>query len=168
LQPHSIPDSIVNDSVYSIYRCDRKLGHRQTGGGVLALVSKQLKVIEVNINLDFHYSKHFCEIISFDVYSHHERFRIFVVYRPPSTSYLETEALCNHLSSFLLPCNNLIVGDLNCPRIKWDYSITPSDRPQKSFQEFCISKSLRQLVEFPTRTHASTKTENILDILLTD
>jgi hypothetical protein len=123
-----------------------------------------LKVVRVNIELDIRYDLHNCEVISFDIYAK-ERFRIFLIYRPPDTSAEKTLSLCNHISPFFLPRNNIIIGDLNCPVINWQNSTCGSNRAQRHFFEFCLSKSLNQYVNFPTRVGTS---QNILDIVLCD
>ena len=57
---------------------------------------------------------------------------------------------------------NIIVGDLNCPKIDWSAASCSSDYINKSLLKFTVEAGFYQFVDFATRG------SNILDIILAD
>jgi len=88
------------------------------------------------------------------------------VYRPPYSDCAAEQYL--HL---LVECFkqytegtqiNVIVGDLNCPKIDWNTVSSPCDRISKPLLEFIVEAGFIQFVDFATRGG------NILDVILAD
>lgn len=166
----SFPDSCFNDVDYNFLRFDRiPNGIKSHGGGVLVLYKHAIGIAAVDIKAQEHYHSHGCEILAFDIVHKIKsmKCRVFLVYRPPSTSFIETSNLCKHIKSYLLPLNNIVLGDLNCPKTNWAQCLPPKDRSELPL--FNLSKlfNMKQMVDFPTRI-SSRGTSNILDVILTD
>lgn len=168
LTDDKIPDSFLYSEFYHFIRFDRRKSVGSTGGGVLVYISKTLNFQEIDISTDLHYSKHGCEVLSFDLIpSKSDCIRFFLVYRPPNTTAHKTQFLCEHLKNFLSHGANIILGDLNCPSIDWVNLRAGSNSAHTAFFDFCTNENMSQMVNFPTRT-ALTGTENVLDLLLTN
>lgn len=116
--------------------------------------------------MDIFYSKHFCEIVCFDLVTSAYKLRFFLIYRPPDTNFQMTKHLTDHIKSYMLPhCRNLILGDLNCPKVNWLNRKLSKDKIQDHFFQFCLLNEYSQMVDCPT--HISSRgTANILDIIL--
>ena len=101
---------------YTVLRSDRTVSR---GGGVCALIHKNLCIVPVNIDDEFSD----LEVFSFDVILGETRVRFFVLYRPPK---LDRDAV-NYMCKLVRCLNkyeskkytNIIVGDLNLPKIDW-------------------------------------------------
>jgi hypothetical protein len=157
--------SVFNDDDFHAIRCDRIPINKSHGGGVLILIRKSLKYVEVNVKLDEFYTSHFCELSCIDIFANDCRYRTILAYRPPSTNLDQTRSLMSHLNSLLLPSNNIIIGDFNVPKVNWNLNTSPRDSVQRCVHDFSITNSFKQLVTFPTHTGNS---QNTLDIILTD
>ena len=162
-----ITESFLHESVgngfldpkaaYSILRKDRQDGK---GGGVCAIVKGDICVTPVFLHDCF--SK--LEIICFTVDNFLPLMRYFVVYRPPyydqnATLYLYDLIECiNHYSTGSYV--NIIVGDLNLPKIDWKNLTCAENKIHKPFLEFCTSAGYTQCVDFATNGI------NVLDVIL--
>jgi len=157
-------DSIANglidpESLYNIVRKDRKADVK--GGGVCALVNKCWTVIPVDIDDEFAD----LEIVGFDLVAAKTRIRYFVLYRPPKVDSLAAvymghiiNCLVRHESSH----TNVILGDLNLPKINWPTLSCPNDNLHRPFLTFLVESSYSQLVDSPTHAY------HILDVVLTN
>ena len=83
------------------------------------------------------------------------RLRFFVVYRPPHNDYVAEQYL-----SLLADCltvytsgtqTNIIVGDLNCPKIYWPAASCSGERISKTLLRFIVEAGFSQFVDFATR-----------------
>ena len=140
------------ESVYHVVRKDRtdtRTGVR--GGGVCAFVNRNLSITEVNIS-DVYSA---LELICFDLLYANNRLRFFVVYRPPHNDDVADQYL-----SLLVDCltvytsgtqTNIIVGDLNCPKIDWPAASCSGDRISKTLLKFIVEAGFSQFVDFATR-----------------
>jgi len=92
-----------------------------------------------------------------------KRVRVFVIYRPLSyecMSVTHMNLIIDCLSAYKSTNHsNVIVGDLNLPKINWATMSCPNDNIHEPFLSFTIESSYSQLINFPT--HDS----NILDWL---
>jgi len=156
-------DSIANglldpESLYHIIRKDRKADVK--GGGVCVLVKKCWSVIPVDLDDEFAD----LEIVGFDLVAAKTRVRYFVLYRPPKVDSLSPVYLgriINCLVRYESSHTNVIMGDLNLPKINWSALSCPNDNLHKPFLTFLVESSYSQLVGFPTHAH------HILDVVLT-
>ena len=102
-------------------RKDRAFSHSAVrGGGVFVFVNRNLSVVETDISSIYNE----LELICFDLLRVQTKLRFFTVYRPPYSDCAAEQYL--HL---LIECFkqytegtqiNVIVGDLNCPKIDWN------------------------------------------------
>ena len=145
-------------SLFTILRKDRI---ESKGGGVCVLVRKPVRAISVEVGMEFDD----LEMICFDLIVTGNRVRFFAIYRPPG---YDSHA-CSYMQK-LLKCmtrfestkhSNVILGDLNLPKINWQNLSGPSDIIHHEFLSFLTESSYVQLVTFPTRDC------NILDVILT-
>ena len=156
-------DNVANglldpESLFNIVRKDRKADVK--GGGVCALVKKCWSVIPIDFDDEFAD----LEIVGFDLIAAKTRIRYFVVYRPPkvdSLSAIHLGRIINCLARYESSHTNVIVGDLNLPKINWSDLSCPSDNLHRPFLTFLVESSYSQLVGFPT--HAT----DTLDVVLT-
>ena len=73
------------------------------------------------------------------------------------------ERLCSIMSHYTNHSGpTFILGDLNCPDIKWNFSRQPTSRYQLPIYEFCQRNAFSQFVPEATRG------ANLLDVLCTD
>ena len=158
--------------LFNIYRCDRD---DRRGGGVCALIPKSFKshlhvLSDDDKNL---LDNSDCEILAIDVQLLLLKYRLIVIYRPPSSSFssnadliaktLVLKKLINNLTHPVI--NTIIVGDLNLPKINWiDNEYSCDDVHDVLFHCFS-SLGYVQFVNGATR-FSRLQTENILDIIL--
>ena len=165
-------DTMINlDDQFQIFRCDR-ISRR--GGGVCALVSNELKCVRLNLSdrnrslLD----QSQCELIHFDIYFSDTKYRIVLVYRPPSST-LENSKLPNATKSIIDLMYNIahptsttvILGDFNLPFIDWHSYSARNDGVSSCFLDCFLNLGLHQFVLEPTR-YTQVGAGNILDIVL--
>jgi hypothetical protein len=163
----SFNDAFLNNSNFYVIRGDRLGMHpKKSGGGVIVLYRKTLNISQVDIKLESYYKDHYCDVVCFDIFATKiAKYRVFLIYRPPDTNFVNTSGICQHLGHFLLPDNNIILGDFNCPDINWSSLIKPKVRAQLPVFNFAILHDFVQLVNFPTRV-SQTGTNNTLDLIL--
>ena len=120
-----IPDSFIDpEGLFEIIRCDR-VGY--IGGGVCIAVRKSPSLVVVPVDSKVKN----VELVAIDVLTHNYRLRLINAYRPPysnESARLEADILYRELFKLCnvkWPC--FIVGDLNCPHIKWALNYAPSD-----------------------------------------
>ena len=156
-------------SVFSVFRCDRKNG--RLGGGSCALVPIGLKAVQVSYSLSEEKlldSCCNCDVLTLDLNYNCNKVRFILIYRPPSTSGMESIALSNLVSSlYETGCTNVILGDLNLPEINWETLETKLDGVHDVMLDCFSSLGLNQFVNFPTRYSTSGR-GNILDIILSN
>jgi len=131
-------------------------------GDIHVFLNRSLSVVDTDISSV--YNK--LELICFDLLCVQTKLRFFTVYRPPYSDCAAEQYL--HL---LVECFkqytegtqiNVIVGDLNCPKIDWNTVSSPCDRISKPLLEFIVEAGFIQFVDFATRGG------NILDVILAD
>lgn len=97
---------------FAVLRCDRR--HR-AGRGVCMIVRNTLNHTVLSQSVPKAY-----EILAADIASTEFRFRVVLVYRPPSTTPSLSEQLAkaiSELSTVSFPV--LVVGDFNMPEVNW-------------------------------------------------
>lgn len=145
---------------YQIFRSDRQYdGVASRGGGVLVLVPHD---ISATLEGTSYCGKSF-EAIAVKIKAR-KYITLLTLYRPP-TNYSERFFLADFSSFFYSSGFDardlLIVGDFNFPFIDWEASsLLKNNRTQEQFLHFCLTNSLVQVVNFPTRE------SNYLDIAL--
>jgi len=154
----SITDNVINPSAdYSIYRHDRAM---RVGGGVMAMVSKQMHSYQISIPKQFQ----LVEIECFEVVVDHSTYRFIVLYRPPEFNAVGRDYMRRLHECLTYLCNTsnsvIIVGDLNLPDVDWSANTAPDDDIQLLFLNFCNDYGFGQYVSVPTRG------SNVLDLLL--
>lgn len=110
---HSILDSEIFPSHYTVFRKDRKINGRH-GGGVLIAVRDY---ITVSLR-----STHPCdsEMLFIDVLlSYNRRITIGVFYRPPGSDIKPLEDLQTFIQGLDSTADLILVGDFNLPEIEW-------------------------------------------------
>jgi len=105
------------------------------------------------------------EVICFDLIFAANRTRFFVIYRPPNSdseavTYMTTLVKCL-LKYESNKYANVLVGDLNLPKVDWSSNTGPNHEVYQQFLRFTLESSYTQLTHFPTRDN------NILDVILT-
>jgi len=155
-----IPNGLLDPKLsYNIIRKDRTM---RKGGGVCAFVSKRWDVVPVA--LDSRFAD--IEVVCFDclIRGTGKRVRFFIIYRPPSYDCMAVthmSLIIDCLSTYESTNHcNIIVGDLNLPKINWATMSCPNDNIHKPFLSFAIESSYSQLISFPTHDN------NILDLIL--
>ena len=102
------------------------------------LINRKLSVIEINISDS--YSA--LELVCFDLLYANNRLHFFIVYRPPHNDDVAEQYL-----SLLIDCltlftsgtqTNIIVGDLNCPKIEWPLASCSGDHISKTLHKFIV------------------------------
>jgi len=167
----SLPDSVVlSDSNFSLFRKDRSNGRE--GGGVCILTNNAtVKAVPVHVPTKFES----LELVVIDIVDTAACFRLFVVYRPPSSSDYDPESLsyvsllCECIDS-LIPLNStfVICGDFNFPKITWsnDHNIlTNVNSCSGTFLNLYYKYVLTQFITQPTRYSGTTRNGSILDLV---
>ena len=107
------------------------------------------------------------EIVCFDIIRVRSVTRFFVVYRPPhydATAECYTKKLIECIKQYSAANRvNIIVGDLNFPKINWSSSSSPDDKINRLFLNLTIELGFTQFVNFGTNV-----CNNILDVILSD
>ena len=154
------------ESQYYVIRNDRasvQNGTRGRGGGVCALISRTLTIAEVSLSNKYKS----LELLCFDLLYGRTKLRYSIVYRLPNYDRI-AEQYIELLVDCLISCKsrthtNIIIGDLNCPKINWQLSLCCSQDPiHKTLFDFVINSGFCQFVDFPTRG------SNVLDLVLAD
>ena len=142
---------------YSVHRCDIN----DRGGGVVLLAHPSLRVVVPNIVIPA------CgmEVLVADVLlTSFIPIRFITVYRPPSSTAVNSLALCKFLQSNVVSRNKLLVilGDFNLLDINWTSwsSNAQNDVTNCAFLDAFAALHLCQLISFPTRHNAT------LDLIL--
>ena len=108
----SMPDSFIHIPNFRIIRND--VSAKVPKHGVCTYIHANLKFDCVDIS--------FKNVISFCL----PELKVFVaaVYRPPSYTPHDNDALLTHLTNFCTSREVIILGDFNLPSLSWDTSIT--------------------------------------------
>ena len=155
------PDGLLDpDGRYNIHRHDRT---ESRGGGVCILTNKKHRCLSNTVNQSNNTGYEHCSV---DIVLNNHKVRFILLYRPPGNchqSYLSVQRLCLELDK-LINTNSpvIILGDLNCPSIDWDYSSPPHSETERTIQYFFQSNGYSQYVTQPTRGN------NILDVVCTN
>ena len=151
---NSIPSSFVTLPGFELYRGDVGGEVRKHGAALYVDVSFRQVQVEVQLpNLVIVF------LLDLDIY-------VLSVYRPPSYSVAENEALREFLTEFSLGKEVVIMGDFNLPSLKWDDrmgmggQVSGTDR---SFFDCFVACGFSQWVESSTFFPSG----NILDLVLT-
>jgi len=148
---------------FNIYRCDRVTVETSYGGGVCVFVSRALKSVQIDLNIDI--VDDGFEIVIFDIICTDRKLRLVSIYRQPCNgivAYNRVHLLVSCLESNICKCGpTIIVGDLNFPKIDWlsisvDYTSTSASR---LFAEFILKHGFVESVQRPTRE------DNLLDVV---
>ena len=152
----NIDDNILNIKGFELIkdlRSDRTDTTNGIGGGLLVYARKGLVILSIDKINDFNQYVHFkvktsiCDL------------NIFLIYRPPSSSVLNYNMLCEVVRA--APKDSLIIGDINLPNIDWR-NLT-SDNFSRDFMNSCIDNNFVQYIDFPTH-----RKNNILDLVLSN
>jgi len=121
---------------FTVLRKDRTMSK---GGGVCALINKCFRIIPVDIHADYDDLEMYC----FDLIVSSTRLRFFVLYRAPSydgetLSYVCKLVKClSRFHSSKYP--NILLGDINFPKLNLINYCGPSDNIHQKFFVFCDS-----------------------------
>ena len=149
-----IPSSYVDLPGYRFYRGDTGGTVRKHGVGLY--VAESLQVVPVDVDLP--------NVLS--VFVKAWEVHILVIYRPPSYTQSENQAVLSFLADYTIDNNVILLGDFNLPSIKWgsqsmlDEYISPID--SLFYDAFTIA-GLSQWVDQPTFVPSG----NVLDLILT-
>ena len=165
-----ISDPMVNlDSKYQIFRHDRS----SRGGGVCALVANDLKCVKLVLS-DYDrilLEQSQCELIHFDLIFPGNKYRIILMYRPPNSSFINSElskatkSMIDLLHNIVHPrVTTIVMGDLNLPHIEWSSSMAKDDGVHNLLLDCFLNLGMSQFVCEPTR-FGSSGISNILDII---
>jgi hypothetical protein len=146
-------------STYNIFQKDRL---NIKGGGVCVLVKNFWHVAHIPLCDKFSD----LEILCLELNVVKPCLRFFVIYRPPSfddTAVFKASLLVEYLQQYAVDGHiNIIVGDLNLPKISWQKASCPNDKVHSLIYDFFVQNGYTQFVNFRTRG------SNILDVVLAD
>lgn len=164
----TVSDGMLDPNrMYSIFRADRAGGTR--AGGVCAFVKRKFMATEVEIT-----KNELTELLCIDLcsYTDRQKYRMFLIYRPPDTSKIYSKITNTDYISDVIQSvtNNLnsngttfILGDFNCPDINWGVSNSTYLSPVSLlFYNFTVHNGFCQFVTEPTRQ------QNIIDLIFTN
>ena len=80
------------DNEYTVFRCDRGI---KNGGGVCVLISRDIRCYKLELSQSdlILLQRSECELICCDVISGSTKYRVVMVYRPPSSSFKNVDIL---------------------------------------------------------------------------
>ena len=146
-------------STYNIFRKDRL---NKKCGGVCVLVKNCWHVAHIPLCDTFSD----LEILCLELNDVKPCLRFFVIYRPPcsdDSAVKNASLLVECLQQYAVDCHfNIIVGDLNLPKISWQKASCPGDKVHSLIYDFFVQNGYTQFVNFDTRG------SNILDVVLAD
>ena len=148
----SMPSSFIDIPNYSVVRNDTPGSFPKHG--VCIYIHASVKFEQVTTPCHNLLSVYLTDL---DVY-------VIIVYRPPSSSAVETELLYDFLLSFCGDKEVLVLGDFNLPTLSWkssDPTLHASPIDRQGYEVF-ITLGLTQWVSEPTFPRSS----NILDLVL--
>lgn len=134
-------------------RRDRDDTRQGIGGGLLVYGKPYVKILPRETDNNF---TQFC---NFSIAVKDEKWEIFLVYRPPSSSEQNSDSLASLVRN--CPDNSIFIGDFNLPGANW--LTGTSDSKSRKFCDACSERGFEQIVDFPTHLRG-----NILDLVLTD
>lgn len=149
-----IPDSFVSIGNFNISRADSKSNSRKHG--VCVFIKSHISHICINTCCDNVCAIH---LLAYNLY-------IIVIYRPPSNSSEDNQALLNFLLDFCPGKEILLLGDFNLPLLNWKSKAVLSAKYPPLHQSFIncfISLGLHQWIDTPTYISSG----NILDLAFT-
>ena len=158
-----ISNSEVFPPGYNIFRKDRGLGFKKTGGGVFIMVRQEFTCSEIQLDIDTDLELIFVEIRMKD----QQNVKVGSFYRPPwsDDTYMENLARALDQVNQKGRGNMWLAGDFNLPHIDWSIQQTlPGNQNVKRSNMLIDSindHSLVQIVERPTRQ------QNMLDLFFT-
>ena len=137
--------SIKGYQIISELRQDRVDTKHGAGGGLIVYAKSNLKISPIDINSDF------IQAIAFSVDLNYENqqtnnIKIFGFYRSPNSSDENSDKLAELIKNFS-DCD-LLIGDLNLPRISWENH--KSDSKGQQILDTVDSNGLTQLIDFTT------------------
>jgi len=147
-------DSFVAVPGYSLYRGDVRGDVRKHGAGLY--ITDELKHVGVKVDIP---NVAAAVLIDYDLH-------VLSIYRPPSYSQGENQALLEFLQQFMMGKEVIVLGDFNLPSLRWsdnsvlDSYVSPTDR---LFHDCFTECGLVQWVNFGTFFPSG----NILDLVLT-
>ena len=148
-------------AIYHIIRKDRVGSHH---GGVAVFIKKDMCFVDITVDRMYD-----ClELLCFEVVFSKCKVRFFVIYRPPyydqsASDYIDLLIRCvKQYSSTERHTINVVVGDLNCPKIDWQNLSSSNDYISTAVLRWAVMHGYFQFVDFPTRG------DNILDLVLAD
>jgi hypothetical protein len=153
------PDAFLGlQNSYNVFRKDR---NESIGGGVCALVAKQLLSSRVKLELN---DVHSIDLLAFDVEFEASKVRFILCYRPPKCSDRAVRAF-NEVLNVIADCIDctwptIMLGDFNLPDIDWASAEAHELRLHEPFINFVRENGFTQYVCEPTRK------QNILDLVL--
>ena len=153
-------DDIFNSEIsiegYALYRKDRNSKVKTRGGGVMFYINTKFNVTVVEDFEDSNFPETLWCNIEFDK----RKTLIGVCYRPPDSSNINDEALCNLLSKVGL-CNKdvIIMGDFNFPELNW--------KEIELLNEFHPFVDCLRNIFFYQHVNESTRGNNVLDLVIT-
>ena len=140
---------------FQVFRKDRT----RNSGGVLILVSNNLKCSQVTMNQD---PNVLYDILAIDIFAvNGSKCRVFCVYRPPSCCLRNTRLLMECISRYVNDVETFVIcGDFNFPNMRWEPPIS-SDLVTSEFLDLLLEHGITQFVTCPTHSAG-----NILDLVL--
>ena len=143
-------------AMFTIFRDDRQ---RSRGGGVCLFINKAVTAVRV----DLHDKPPNIDMLCVDLLLG-ERYRVFVVYRPPATDHDNDVNMTQLISCLERYMNHygptIILGDFNCPNINWLTMLRPTEYVSQKLFDFAVCNGFIQCIRDPTRG------DSILDLLL--
>ena len=141
---------------YHVIRHDRK---DKVGGGVCALISRDLKYIEIPVTNCHRRSS----VIVFDIVVNSSKMCFVLVYRPPYhcvDSIDDADDLSQLLSTLSRHSKPIcVLGDFNCSNVDWSYRNSPTGSIDTIVYNMFCYNGFQQCVNEPTRN------DNVLDIV---
>jgi hypothetical protein len=153
-----VADAALSLAEYNLetdLRRDRNDTNGGIGGGLLVYTRNEIRILPC----DSYNDNEFNQFCSFRISTPGEQLNLILAYRPPSSPYMNTAALCDLLKK--LNNNCILIGDINMPGINWVEE--RADARGRELLETITEEGLQQLVSFPTHIKG-----NILDLVITN
>ena len=155
-----ISSNLLNIDNYYIdasLRIDRNDTLNGIGGGLLVYIKNGMMILPNDNNSNFN---QYCSFKICDNKSQ-SKMNVTLIYRSPNSTTANNDLLFDLIDVIADTENNIILGDFNLPNIDW--KTLNCDRKSQRLIDISTTKSLVQIVDFPTHIKG-----NILDLVFTD
>ena len=173
---NEVTDAMLDpDHKFVIYRRDRP---NRPGGGTMAMISTSIKSHKYDLDRDEQniLDSCGCEVLCIDVLIQPFKYRLIIVYRPPSSCFIskpdlltKTVLLKELITKLTHPTSTpIIMGDFNLPKINWLTLEMPTDGVHDVLYDCLTELGYFQFVNDVTRLSITGNLHTLDLILSTD